>query len=26
VLTIAQQAWLYKRYDMHLADTHPVKT
>ncbi|HEU0310168.1 MAG TPA: membrane protein insertase YidC [Sphingomicrobium sp.] len=26
VLTIAQQAWLYKRYDMHLSDTHPVKT
>ncbi len=26
ILTIAQQAWLYKRYDMHLADTHPVKT
>jgi YidC/Oxa1 family membrane protein insertase len=26
LLTIAQQAWLYKRYDMHLADTHPVKT
>jgi YidC/Oxa1 family membrane protein insertase len=26
LLTIAQQAWLYKRYDMHLSDTHPVKT
>ncbi|MCL6740009.1 membrane protein insertase YidC [Sphingomonas sp. RB56-2] len=26
ILTIAQQAWLYKRYDMHLSDTHPVKT
>ena len=26
ILTIGQQAWLYKRYDMHLADTHPVKT
>jgi YidC/Oxa1 family membrane protein insertase len=26
ILTIAQQAWLYKRYDMHLTDTHPVKT
>jgi YidC/Oxa1 family membrane protein insertase len=26
VLTIAQQWWLYKRYDLHLADTHPVKT
>ena len=26
LLTIAQQWWLYKRYDLHLADTHPVKT
>ena len=26
ILTIAQQAWLYKRYDMHLSDTHPVHT
>jgi YidC/Oxa1 family membrane protein insertase len=26
VLTIAQQWWLYKRYDLHYADTHPVKT
>ena len=26
LLTIGQQAWLYKRYDMHLSDTHPVKT
>ena len=26
LLTIAQQTWLYKRYDMHLSDTHPVKT
>ena len=25
ILTIAQQWWLYKRYDLHLADTHPVK-
>ena len=25
LLTIAQQWWLYKRYDLHLADTHPVK-
>ncbi|HTK58026.1 MAG TPA: membrane protein insertase YidC [Sphingomicrobium sp.] len=25
-LTIAQQWWLYKRYHLHLADTHPVKT
>jgi YidC/Oxa1 family membrane protein insertase len=26
ILTIAQQAWLYKRYDLHFSDTHPVKT
>jgi YidC/Oxa1 family membrane protein insertase len=26
VLTIAQQWWLYKRYHLHLSDTHPVKT
>ena len=26
ILTIAQQAWLYKRYDLHLSDTHPVAT
>jgi len=26
ILTIAQQWWLYKRYDLHLSDTHPVKT
>ncbi len=26
VLTIAQQWWLYKRYDLHFSDTHPVKT
>jgi len=26
LLTIAQQWWLYKRYDLHFADTHPVKT
>ena len=26
LLTIAQQWWLYKRYDLHLSDTHPVKT
>jgi len=25
VLTIAQQWWLYKRYHLHLSDTHPVK-
>jgi len=26
VLTIAQQWWLYKKYDLHYADTHPVTT
>jgi YidC/Oxa1 family membrane protein insertase len=26
LLTIAQQSWLYKRYHLHLSDTHPVKT
>jgi len=26
ILTIAQQSWLYKRYDLHLSDTHPIKT
>jgi YidC/Oxa1 family membrane protein insertase len=26
VLTILQQWWLYKRFDLHLKDTHPVKT
>jgi YidC/Oxa1 family membrane protein insertase len=26
LLSIGQQAWLYKRYDMHLSDTHPIKT
>lgn len=26
ILTIGQQWWLYKRYDLHYADTHPVKT
>jgi YidC/Oxa1 family membrane protein insertase len=26
VLTILQQWWLYKRYGLHFADTHPVKT
>jgi YidC/Oxa1 family membrane protein insertase len=25
ILTIAQQWWLYKRYDLHYADTHPIK-
>jgi YidC/Oxa1 family membrane protein insertase len=24
ILTIAQQWWLYKRYGLHLSDTHPV--
>src|SRR5437868_2146868 len=26
ILTIAQQWWLYKRYNLHLSDTHPVTT
>ncbi|MFL6733811.1 MAG: YidC/Oxa1 family membrane protein insertase, partial [Sphingomicrobium sp.] len=26
LLTIAQQSWLYKRYNLHLSDTHPVTT
>jgi len=26
ILTILQQWWLYKRYGLHFADTHPVKT
>ena len=26
LLTIAQQSWLYKKYGLHLADTHPVHT
>jgi len=26
ILGIGQQWWLYKRYDLHYADTHPVKT
>jgi YidC/Oxa1 family membrane protein insertase len=26
LLTIAQQWWLYKRYDLHYSDTHPIKT
>jgi YidC/Oxa1 family membrane protein insertase len=26
ILTIAQQWWLYKRYDLHYSDTHPIKT
>ena len=26
ILSIGQQAWLYKRYDLHLSDTHPIKT
>ena len=24
ILTIAQQSWLYRRYGLHLSDTHPV--
>jgi YidC/Oxa1 family membrane protein insertase len=26
VLTIAQQWWLYRKYGLHFADTHPVHT
>ncbi|MCL6730669.1 membrane protein insertase YidC [Sphingomonas hankyongi] len=26
ILTIAQQWWLYRRYGLHLSDTHPVHT
>jgi YidC/Oxa1 family membrane protein insertase len=26
VLTIAQQWWLYRRFGLHLSDTHPVQT
>ena len=26
ILTIAQQWWLYRRFDLHLSDTHPVQT
>lgn len=26
VLTIAQQWWLYRRFGLHLSDTHPVET
>ena len=26
VLTIAQQWWLYRKYGLHLSDTHPVHT
>ena len=26
LLTIAQQWWLYRKYGLHLADTHPVHT
>jgi YidC/Oxa1 family membrane protein insertase len=26
LLTIAQQWWLYRRYGLHLSDTHPVHT
>jgi YidC/Oxa1 family membrane protein insertase len=26
ILAIGQQWWLYKRYDLHYSDTHPVKT
>lgn len=26
LLTLAQQSWLYRKYGLHLADTHPVQT
>jgi YidC/Oxa1 family membrane protein insertase len=26
LLTLLQQWWLYRRFDLHLSDTHPVKT
>ena len=26
ILTIAQQYWLYRKYGLHLSDTHPVAT
>jgi YidC/Oxa1 family membrane protein insertase len=26
VLSIAQQWWLYKKYNLHYSDTHPVTT
>jgi YidC/Oxa1 family membrane protein insertase len=26
ILTIAQQWWLYRKYGLHLSDTHPVQT
>jgi YidC/Oxa1 family membrane protein insertase len=26
LLTIAQQSWLYRKYGLHLSDTHPVAT
>jgi YidC/Oxa1 family membrane protein insertase len=26
LLTLLQQWWLYRRYDLHLSDTHPVTT
>ena len=26
ILTILQQWWLYRKYDLHFSDTHPVKT
>ncbi len=26
LLTIAQQWWLYRKYGLHLSDTHPVHT
>jgi YidC/Oxa1 family membrane protein insertase len=26
VLSIAQQWWLYRKYNLHLSDTHPATT
>ncbi|MEP7130502.1 MAG: membrane protein insertase YidC [Sphingomicrobium sp.] len=26
LLTLAQQSWLYRKYGLHLSDTHPVRT
>jgi YidC/Oxa1 family membrane protein insertase len=26
LLTIAQQWWLYRKFGLHFADTHPVET
>jgi YidC/Oxa1 family membrane protein insertase len=26
IVTLAQQWWLYRRFGLHLSDTHPVHT